>query len=176
MTSGKRHYGKYRGLVTQPLDPEMGGKLTALVTVGGTPLPVVAEVCTPYAGTNAGFFAMPPPGAGVWIEFEEGDINTPIWSGCWWPTGQLALSLGVTTPLATLPVVLQSTLGNRLVLSAVPGDCVVLETELGEVGPRIVISTVGIKLSVGELAAVELGVEGVKINGSALTVKPPVVG
>jgi uncharacterized protein involved in type VI secretion and phage assembly len=38
----------------------------------------------PYAGPNQGAFLVPPVGAGVWIEFEAGDVSRPIWSGCWW--------------------------------------------------------------------------------------------
>jgi len=32
-----------------------------------------------------GLFALPSVGAGVWIEFEHGDPDYPIWSGCWNP-------------------------------------------------------------------------------------------
>ena len=27
---------------------------------------------------------MPPSGAGVWMEFEQGDPSFPIWTGCWY--------------------------------------------------------------------------------------------
>jgi uncharacterized protein involved in type VI secretion and phage assembly len=43
-----------------------------------------AEPCTPYAGPKLGWYAMPPIGANVWIEFEGGDANYPIWAGCFW--------------------------------------------------------------------------------------------
>lgn len=45
--------------------------------------------CAPYAGDESGIFAVPPPGAGVWIEFEAGDVSRPVWTGCWWGDGQL---------------------------------------------------------------------------------------
>ena len=45
--------------------------------------------CVPYAGTTSGFFAIPPVGAGIWIEFEAGDVSRPIWSGAWWGSGEL---------------------------------------------------------------------------------------
>jgi hypothetical protein len=45
----------------------------------------------PYAGTGAGFFAIPPIGAGVWIEFEAGDVSRPIWTGAWWATGEVPM-------------------------------------------------------------------------------------
>lgn len=36
-----------------------------------------------------GFYTIPPIGALVWIEFEGGDPTYPIWSGCFWNTGQV---------------------------------------------------------------------------------------
>ena len=45
-----------------------------------------AMPCAPFGGNGMGFFAMPTTGAGVWIEFEHGDPDYPIWSGCWWGT------------------------------------------------------------------------------------------
>ena len=38
----------------------------------------------PYAGDGVGFFMIPPIGASVWIEFEHGDPDYPIWTGCFW--------------------------------------------------------------------------------------------
>jgi uncharacterized protein involved in type VI secretion and phage assembly len=43
-----------------------------------------AVPCTPYAAPQAGFLLLPPVDALVWIEFEAGDPNYPIWSGCFW--------------------------------------------------------------------------------------------
>ena len=43
----------------------------------------------PYAGDGVGVYTVPAPDAGVWIEFEAGDVSRPIWSGCWWGDGQL---------------------------------------------------------------------------------------
>ena len=76
--------GKYRGKVVDPVDPLQLGRIIALV-------PAVSELplswalpSVPYAGGGVGFFAVPPVGANVWIEFEGGDPNYPIWSGCFW--------------------------------------------------------------------------------------------
>lgn len=89
-TSGDRFYGKYRGLVTINVDPESRGRLKAMVpeVLGEVPSSW-ALPCAPYAGTTSGFFAIPPVGAGVWIEFEAGDVSRPIWSGAWWGSGEL---------------------------------------------------------------------------------------
>lgn len=87
---GERYFGKYRGIVTENSDPKNLGRIKARVpevlsdVETGFALP-----CTPYAGDGAGMFAVPPAGAGVWIEFEAGDVSRPIWTGCWWGDGQL---------------------------------------------------------------------------------------
>jgi len=58
--------------------------------------------CAPYGGTQAGFFSVPPIGAGVWIEFEAGDVSRPIWTGTWWATGEVPTDqTGAPTPTTT---------------------------------------------------------------------------
>ena len=85
-----RYYGKYRGIVTDNEDPKNLGRLKARVPeVLGDVETGWALPCTPYAGDGEGQFTVPPPDAGVWIEFEAGDVSRPIWSGCWWGDGQL---------------------------------------------------------------------------------------
>lgn len=83
----RRYFGKYRGLVVRNDDPENLGRLTVRVpgilgedVVTGWALP-----CMPAGGEpNQGFLALPGPGAGVWVEFEEGDLEFPIWTGAYW--------------------------------------------------------------------------------------------
>ncbi len=83
--NGTRHYGKFRGIVSDNDDPRHQGRLKAKVpdVLGevetGWALPAAA-----YAGSETGVFAIPSPDAGVWIEFEAGDVSRPIWSGAWW--------------------------------------------------------------------------------------------
>jgi hypothetical protein len=87
-----RFYGKYRGLVLNNTDPLQLGRLQATVpevlgeTQSGWALP-----SAPYGGTACGLFAIPPVGAGVWIEFEAGDVSRPIWTGTWWATGEVPM-------------------------------------------------------------------------------------
>ena len=88
--SRSRFYGKYRGVVSAVDDPDHLGRLRAHVPT------VLQEIespwalpCAPYAGPNQGLYAVPPVGAGVWIEFEAGDPSRPIWSGTWWADGEL---------------------------------------------------------------------------------------
>ena len=50
--------------------------------------------CAPFAGSGVGFFALPPVGANVWVEFEGGDPDYPIWSGCFWGAGEVPAHAG----------------------------------------------------------------------------------
>jgi uncharacterized protein involved in type VI secretion and phage assembly len=85
-----RHYGKYRGTVTDNQDPRGQGRIKAQVpevladVTSGWALP-----CAPYAGDTTGTYAVPAVGAGVWVEFEAGDVSRPMWVGCWWPSDKV---------------------------------------------------------------------------------------
>ena len=84
-----RYYGKYRGIVSDNNDPNNLGRVKASVprllgdsVTTGWALPAFA-----YGGAKEqGFFAVADIGAGVWIEFEGGDLRFPIWSGTWYTT------------------------------------------------------------------------------------------
>ena len=83
--SGAPYLGKFRGVVTDTTDPLMMGRVKATVPdVFGDDPCGWAMPCAPFGGSGIGFFAVPPVGAGVWIEFEQGDPDYPIWAGCWW--------------------------------------------------------------------------------------------
>ena len=78
-------YGKYRGKVENNVDPLQQGRVQVTVpAVLGDGRLSWAMPCAPYAGSQVGFFAVPPVGANVWVEFEAGDPDYPIWSGCFW--------------------------------------------------------------------------------------------
>ena len=91
----RRFYGKYRGFVKDNADPEQLGRLKVTVpSVLGDQIAVWAFPCLPYGGdTNQGFLFIPDIEAGVWIEFEEGDPEFPIWVGTFWskPGGESQL-------------------------------------------------------------------------------------
>lgn len=85
----RRFYGKYRGLVADNEDSTHRGRLQVTVPAVMGDTPVWAMPCVPYAGASVGLFLLPPVGTGVWVEFEAGDANYPIWVGCFWGEGQL---------------------------------------------------------------------------------------
>jgi hypothetical protein len=175
----QRFYGKYRGLVTNPIDPKLKGRVFASVTVGGAPLEVWAEACTPYAGPGVGFFAIPPVGAGVWIEFEDGDLDKPIWTGCWWREGDIALMLtpDVTppSPAAAAAMVVLRTPTTRLNLNTLTGMAT-LESLLPPATPAtpvgIKITPALVEVSCGALGTVKISPAGIFLNETALTVLP----
>jgi hypothetical protein len=85
-----RFFGKYRGKVENNLDPlQMGRLQVSCAAVMGDSKLSWALPCVPFAGKGVGFFALPPKGANVWVEFEAGDPDYPIWSGCFWDKGEV---------------------------------------------------------------------------------------
>ena len=83
-------YGKYRGVVSDNSDPNNLGRIRARVTdVFGDQESGWAMPAAPYAGRQVGLYLIPPTDAHVWIEFEHGDSDYPIWSGCFWADGEV---------------------------------------------------------------------------------------
>jgi uncharacterized protein involved in type VI secretion and phage assembly len=83
----RRFYGKYRGFVVDNDDPKRLGRLRLRVpsVLGPSVVTGWALPCVPYGGdVNQGFLCIPERGAGVWVEFEEGDLEFPIWVGTFW--------------------------------------------------------------------------------------------
>jgi hypothetical protein len=112
-----RYYGKYRGTVSNVDDPLKLGRVKALVPSvldveeSGWALPSL-----PFAGPTMGMYTVPPVGAGVWIEFEAGDPSLPVWTGCFWSSGQLPKDESGTD--ATPPVrIIQSEKGLLVALN-----------------------------------------------------------
>ena len=82
-------FGKYRGTVSDNADPSNIGRLKVAVPSVLGDAEVWAMPCVPYAGNGVGFYCLPEPGTGVWIDFEAGDPSFPVWSGCFWGDGEL---------------------------------------------------------------------------------------
>lgn len=100
-----RFFGKYRGIVQDNQDPTQRGRLEVLVPAVMDQEPVWAMPCLPYGGNNMGFYTIPEPGTGVWVEFEAGDPSYPIWVGCFWGDGEVPQNdrnIGATPPVKIL--------------------------------------------------------------------------
>jgi uncharacterized protein involved in type VI secretion and phage assembly len=85
----RRFYGKYRGVVTDTADPSSLGRIKATLEDFSAWKGNWCMPCVPYAGPNYGWFVIPEIGAHVWVEFEGGDPDRAIWTGCFWETGTI---------------------------------------------------------------------------------------
>ena len=125
-----RYFGKYRGLVRDNNDPENLGRITAQVPeVYGEEDSPWALPALPYSGTGSGVYTIPSPGAGVWIEFEAGDISRPIWSGCWWGSNELPNDNGGAA--ATPPIKIIRSENGLMVTLNDDGQTITLSDEDG---------------------------------------------
>ena len=78
-------YGKYRAQVVENLDPKHMGRIQVKCPfVYGESVSPWCLPCAPITGNKRGFFSPPQKGDTVWIEFEEGNTEKPIYSGGWW--------------------------------------------------------------------------------------------
>ena len=156
-------YGKFRGVVSDNNDPNNMGRIRAKVLdifggyESGWALPAL-----PYAGDGVGLFLIPPTNASVWIEFEQGDPEYPIWSGCFWAQGEVPAS-----PASADMKVLKTDVAT-ITLNDSPGSSgITIETTAGM---KIVMDSSSIEVTNGQGASVKLSGNQVSINSGALEV------
>ena len=135
--------------------------------VYGTTPSTFALPCLPVAGPQMGQYVVPPVGAGVWIEFEQGDKDFPIWSGCWYGSEAEVPPVAHTGSPASPNMVLQTQGQHSIVLSDLPGLGITLRIASGAM---IVINDSGIVISNGQGASISLVGPTVTINQGALAV------
>ena len=160
-------FGKYRGVVTDNQDPLMVGRIKATVSdVMGEEESGWALPCAPFGGDQTGFFSLPKVGAGVWIEFEHGNPEYPIWSGCWWGSSAEMPPTILSPPYSKLMIVTEG--GNSITLDDTPGaGGLVFETSGGQ---KVSILTTGIEIDNGQGAKISLTGPTVSVNSGALDV------
>jgi len=169
-----RYYGKYRGTVIENIDPEQIGRVICMVPdVLGIAPSSWAMPCVPAAGIQSGIFVVPPIGSGVWIEFEQGNPDYPIWTGGFW--GLVAdVPIFATAPPAIPPgqnIVLQTTGQNMIMVSDAPPSPVTGGIVLKSVsGAMIVVNETGIYISNGQGATITLVGPAVAVNIDTLMV------
>lgn len=161
------YYGKYRGKVTDIQDPLMMGRIRANVPdVMGDEESGWAMPCAPFGGSGMGFFALPAVDAGVWIEFEQGDPDYPIWSGCWFGSVAEVPPVLLAPPYKKLMIKTEG--GNSILLDDTPGiGGITLETSGGQ---KIAILGTGIEIDNGMGAAIKLTGPQISMNNGALDV------
>lgn len=170
MSEPTKYYGKYRGTVLLNIDPLQTGRLLVQVPdVYGLGTSSWALACVPLAGKQTGSWFVPQIGAGVWVEFERGDPDYPIWSGCWWGSAAEVPALALAGLPASPSIILQTAGQNTIMISDVPGPAggILIKTLTGAL---ISISDAGITLSNGKGATLVMTGPTVTINAGALTV------
>ena len=163
-----KYYGKFRGTVLQNVDPEQIGRIQVMVPdVSGLLPSSWAMPCVPIAGKQSGVYAVPQIGAGVWIEFEQGDPDYPIWSGGYWGSAAEVPALALAGNPASPSLVLQSGLQNGITISDMPGPTggILIKSATGAM---ILVNDVGITISNGQGATVVLAGPTVTVNNGAL--------
>jgi hypothetical protein len=78
------YYGKFRGIVLDNDDPLRLGRVQVQVPRVLNDVAVWAMPCAPYSPEPPGPSEMPQIGSRVWVEFEEGNLDYPVWTGCFW--------------------------------------------------------------------------------------------
>lgn len=171
MSNNEKFYGKYRGTVVNNIDPKQMGRIIAVVPDVSNVLPTTwAMPCVPITGRLMGTFVIPQIGAGVWIEFEQGDPDYPIWVGGYWGTAAEVPALALQPPPPPgINIVLQTSFQNMLMLSDVPGPTggILLKTTTGAF---ISVNDVGITISNGKGASIVMAGPTVTINQGALVI------
>ena len=120
--SNRTFVGKYRGTVTDNADPDTMGRVKVkCAAVLGDHESSWAMPCVPVAGRRSGSFFLPEVGAGVWVEFERGDPDYPIWVGGFWGSAAETPALAKAVPPGLAGITLQTTLKNGIVVSDTPG-------------------------------------------------------
>lgn len=160
---GPPFLGKFRGKVTDNRDPLFLGRLRLKVQdVYGDNDSGWAMPALPYAGNGVGLFLIPPTDASVWVEFEHGDPEYPIWSGCFWAQGEVPASPAV----AEMKVLKTDT--ATITLNDLPGaGGITIETQAGM---KIKIDASGIEINDGTGGSIKMTGPQVSINNGALEV------
>ena len=168
--SDRTYFGKYRGTVVNNVDPMFIGRIQVIAPDVASLAPTTwAMPCVPVAGTNMGMFSPPLIGSGVWVEFERGDPDFPIWVGGFWGSAAETPALAKAVPPGLAGITIQTTLKNGIVVSDTPGPSggILIQTTTGAM---VSVSDVGIIISNGKGATINMTGPTTDVNLGALTV------
>ncbi|SDF21320.1 phage baseplate assembly protein V [Terriglobus roseus] len=165
-----KFFGKYRGTVLANVDPmQMGRLLVQVAGVAGALPSTWAMPCLPFTGIQSGMYVVPEIQSGVWIEFEAGDPDYPIWVGGFWGSSAELPALALAGTPGLQQLVIQTTSQNTLMISDTPGPTggILLKTTAGAM---IAINETGITITNGQGATIMMTGPSVTINEGALQV------
>lgn len=165
----RTYLGKYRGSVLNNIDPMRQGRLMVQVPALGLTPTSWAMPCVPIAGIQNGMMAVPVIGSGVWVEFEEGDRDMPVWTGCFWGSGAEVPAMAQLAPPMVPAITFQTPLQNGITISDLPGPTggIMLKSATGA---SLIVNDTGIYIQNGRGASITMVGPAVTINSGALTV------
>jgi uncharacterized protein involved in type VI secretion and phage assembly len=169
----EKFHGIFKGTVLNNIDPNMTGRLLIEVPDVLNLIPATwAEPCTPLAGptgTPMGVYMVPPIGAGVWVAFQQGDPNYPVWMGCRWGSAMDVPPMALLGLPISPNIVFQTALQNTLVISDLPGPTggIMLKSTTGA---TIIVNDTGIYIQNGQGASLIMTGPTVTINEGAIVI------
>jgi uncharacterized protein involved in type VI secretion and phage assembly len=164
--TGAPFWGKFRGTVTSVDDPDRIGRIKARVAdVYGDNESGWARPCAPFGGAQMGLFVLPKVGASVWVEFEHGDPDLPVWTGVFWNNASDRPSS--LQPTASEKVLIQTTGGHKITLDDGASGGITLETSNGQ---KLTLTQQGIEIDNGQGGKIKLSSNQVSVNDGALEV------
>ncbi len=173
----RKYYGKYAGVVLENGPPEGADhRGEVLVEVPGIleedpsgsgerPIQVIAKPCLP-----PGFFYVPEPDDHVWVEFAAGEIDSPLWSGVWYPDGWPPQTADDEAP-TEFQKVIRTAAGHVVVLDDTEGSEQVVLLD-GVNDNRITCDQDGIVLEDANGNTITMDADGIELadaNGNSLT-------
>jgi hypothetical protein len=161
-------FGKYRGKVENNIDPMQLCRLQVSVpAIFGDGRLSWAMPCSPFAGNKVGFFAIPPLGSNIWVEFEAGNPDFPIWSGCFWGMGEVPAQPAVEQTKVF------KTDGITMTFSDVPGAggfTLEVAPPVVPVPLKIVLNSAGIEIN-NNTSNIKMTPGGIEINSPPGNIK-----
>ncbi len=165
-----QYFGIYRATVVNNIDPMQMGRITVMApAVGALVASTWVTPCAPVTGIQMGVYMVPQIGSGVWIQFEGGNPDKPVWMGGWWANASDVPALALAGVPADPNIVIQSTLQNAIVVSDLPGPTggIMLKSTTGA---TIIVNDTGIYIQNGKGASIVMTGPTVTINNGALVV------
>jgi len=157
-----RYWGKYRGTVDEVLETDPPGQIVAVVpsVYGQNVKSPPALPALPFAGDGHGLVTLPEKGDGVWIEFEDGNLSSPIWTGFWFANGELPDGAGPKK---------RALITKKNLKLVFDDDGASIQISHPD-GPEITMNSNGLTLKFSDTVKIVLSSSGIDFNGGAFKV------